>query len=77
LKNHLFKYIDNPCEDCGKIKLNLSNSNIDHILPISSSITIEDVLLLNQLSNLRLICIECNSRKISSDLKYIKKVKGN
>jgi len=39
------------------------NYEIDHIIPISLAKTENDVIRLNQLNNLRLICKNCNRNK--------------
>lgn len=69
LFNHLSKWLDKPCEVCGNKVINLNNSNIDHIIPVCIISSTDDIIKLNQLENLRLICEECNLYKISSDLK--------
>ena len=62
MKNHLGKWLDRPCEDCSK-QLFLENSSIDHIKPLSLAKTEGEIIELNQLSNLRLVCRPCNSKK--------------
>ncbi len=74
LHNHLNPYLDKPCECCLNIILDLKCSNIDHIIPMCTAQTEDDVVRLNQLSNLRLICKKCNSDKISDDLKTKEKL---
>lgn len=63
LCNHLSKYLDKPCKECGVITLNLRTATIDHIVPVSIANGIQDIFELNQINNLRLICKSCNSRK--------------
>jgi 5-methylcytosine-specific restriction endonuclease McrA len=76
LYNHLFPSLGNICQVCKETPLILENSNIDHIIPICLASSEEDVIKLNQLSNLRLICEVCNLAKISSDLR-LKSEKNN
>jgi RNA ligase (TIGR02306 family) len=45
------------------VVINLENSHIDHIVPLAQARTITDVISLNQLNNLRLICSKCNLKK--------------
>ncbi len=63
LCNHLSTYLDKLCQDCGAQVVTLDHFHIDHIIPISTAKTEEDVIRLNQLNNLRLICPECNMKK--------------
>jgi RNA ligase (TIGR02306 family) len=63
LFNYLSQYMDKPCLVCNKVNININNADIDHIIPISSAITYQDIINLNQLSNIRLICHICNIKK--------------
>lgn len=63
LSEHLCYWIDKPCEICGLVEVQLQTSHIDHIIPISTANTEEEIVLLNQLKNLRLICAKCNMKK--------------
>lgn len=72
LFNYLSKYIGQLCEDCKLIIIDKQKCQIDHIIPIGSAKTKEDVIKLNQLNNLRLICSSCNLNKVENDLKIIK-----
>jgi len=63
LYNHLSQYIGKPCEDCKDVVLTIDTHHIDHIIPISVSKTKDDIIKLNQLDNLRLICPTCNMSK--------------
>lgn len=63
--NALKQYLDKPCIICGVVIIDIlsSSSHLDHIIPISVAKTMEDIIRLNQLSNLRLICRTCNIKK--------------
>jgi len=63
LKNKLIKYLQLPCEVCKKKLVIIKNSHIDHIEPTIKGKTFEEIVYLNRLDNLRLICSECNQRK--------------
>lgn len=63
LNYHLSKWLDKPCEICGSTVLKLSNCHIDHIIPISSAETKDQIIELNKLKNLRLLCPFCNLEK--------------
>ena len=63
LADRLLPYLGKPCERCGGIVLTLDNSQIDHIIPLNTAKTREDIIRLNQLDNLRLICGPCNLSK--------------
>lgn len=69
---HLNQYIDKPCDDCKLVIINRQTCCIDHLYPIGSAETIADVISLNQLNNLRLICRQCNLAKIKYDLVIIR-----
>lgn len=49
----------NQCPMC-KISYDVINRDIDHIIPICTAKTIEDINRLFQLSNLTLLCWKCN-----------------
>lgn len=70
LKDHFDKFIGKLCIVCENVQIELNNSNLDHIIPMCSATSEEEVIILNQLNNLRLICVKCNSNKIKDDLKY-------
>ena len=59
--SHFVKYIGNPCEVCNKPYD--GTFQIDHIEPRARAATEQDVLRLNQLDNLRVICRACNLKK--------------
>ncbi len=61
--NHMLSYVNQPCERCKLTIITINNSQIDHIKPVSMAKTELDVIWLNQLSNLRLICTKCNREK--------------
>lgn len=63
LYNHLRKYIGKKCGWCGTEIYNWMNCSIDHIIPLHTAKTKEDVLKLNELSNLRLLHFDCNLKK--------------
>lgn len=63
LFSHLNKFINYPCQVCESIEINIHNSHIDHILPISLGKNKAEIIELNQIKNLRLICVECNLKK--------------
>lgn len=64
--NHIQKYLDKPCESklvCSGILITKTAATLDHIIPISSAQSREDVIRLNQLENIRVICFPCNRKK--------------
>ena len=73
---HLFRWIDKPCIVCEQINIAISNCSIDHIVPLASAIDESDIVRLNQLSNLRLICRKCNAAKVKSDFAVILATRG-
>lgn len=74
LYNHLSVFYTQPCQRCGS-DIDSLNAHMDHILPIGTAKTEEDIIRLNQLGNLRMICSVCNLKKISEDLKVIGEAK--
>lgn len=60
---HLSPFLGKPCQMCKIIILNKANSQIDHIEPLCRAKTKADVIRLNQLINLRIVCKECNRKK--------------
>lgn len=62
LYRHLSSYFGSPCEICG-FMLTMGNAEIDHIVPLYTAKSEEDVWKLNMLDNLRLICGDCNRRR--------------
>lgn len=73
LYEKLSSYISKSCVCCRSKKITLKNSHIDHIIPICSARSKKDIVKLNQLTNLRLICKECNIAKMAQDFKFKKK----
>lgn len=72
---HLSSFLNKPCleqSSCNGIILNVENSHVDHIVPQHIANTLEEIVKINQLSNLRLICSPCNLKKHMS-LKYVPK----
>lgn len=63
LNEHLSKYLNKFCMICCKKTIALDNSHIDHVKPTSLAKTEQEIIELNQLSNLRLICSTCNIKK--------------
>lgn len=63
LRDYLMPYVGEPCVRCGETTIQLDNAHIDHITPIRTAESREDVLRLNALANLRLICALCNLTK--------------
>jgi len=61
--NHMEKYLNKPCERCGKVIITIKNMSIDHIIPSSTAKILDDVIRLNQLDNIRIICPRCNMSK--------------
>ncbi len=61
--NKLSVYLNKLCEDCEKEIINMSNCNLDHIVPSSLASSKKEIILLNQPWNLRLICVKCNLSK--------------
>lgn len=68
LSDKLSPYIGSNCESCSDVIITMKNSHMDHIIPMCSAKSEEDVIKLNQLYNLRLICQGCNLKKIAADL---------
>ena len=62
LHQHLREYLARPCELCG-FMLTMGNTEIDHIVPLYTAVSEEDIWQLNALSNLRMICGDCNRRR--------------
>jgi len=60
LQSHLIPFLGEMCSVCNQQKLTLSNSHIDHIIAMFNAKSDADVIKLNQLANLRLICWRCN-----------------
>lgn len=57
---HLEPYLGKHCEcGCGTI-VELDSCHIDHIIPLLNARTEEELIELNALTNLRLICASCN-----------------
>ncbi len=65
LVNHIEQFVNKNCIACNQVKVILENSHIDHIKPISLASSLEEIIELNQLRNLRLICATCNHKKWS------------
>ena len=63
LESHLNTWLQKPCEVCQKVMIELDTCHIDHIIPLVTAKTESDIVQLNQLSNLRLICAHCNLAK--------------
>jgi len=63
LGQKLLPYLYRPCDRCKNVELTNENSHMDHILPLSLAQTKEEIIYLNQLHNLRLICKTCNLKK--------------
>lgn len=66
LYEHLARYLEKPCKICQKKIITLENSHIDHIKPISLAKTKDEIIELNQLDNLQLLCADCNHKKSDS-----------
>lgn len=60
LLDHLSMFLNKLCCSCGNITITIANSHIDHIIPVKTIKTKEDVVTINSLDNLRLICAKCN-----------------
>lgn len=63
LHEHLVKYLGQPCVCCNIAVVSMESCHLDHKIPICTASSTEDVLQLNRLSNLRLICPKCNMMK--------------
>jgi 5-methylcytosine-specific restriction endonuclease McrA len=63
LREHLSKWLGRPCEICSQVVLTIENCHIEHIKPLALARCDADVVQLNQLANLRLLCKECNKKK--------------
>lgn len=72
---HLAAYLGRPCQCCGAILTEDTLLHLDHIVPAGSARTEEEIIRLNQLENLRLICGSCNLKKVEADLKLIREIK--
>lgn len=62
LRVHLAQQLDKPCVCCGD-SMTLATCHIDHTMPLVTAATLREVLDLNRLDNLRVICAGCNLRK--------------
>ncbi len=63
LWSHLSVYLGTSCEGgCGEI-ISLPICHIDHIIPLAVATTEDEIVALNALSNLRLLCAACNHKK--------------
>ena len=69
LCDHLNQFVDKPCLMCQDTILTWENSHIDHIIPISTATNEDEILELNQLCNLQLLCAPCNVKK-SDNLEF-------
>jgi len=67
LYNTLKVALDKPCTVCKDTIVTVRNSHIDHNIPLLTATSLTDIIKLNQLSNLRLICPPCNLNKIGQD----------
>ena len=63
LHDHLISFLDKPCGWCTIPLMSLTETSIDHIIPICTAKTEAEVISLNQLPNLRLVHKVCNSMK--------------
>lgn len=63
LQDKLLPYLGKPCELCRGVELSLENSEIDHIVPLCTVETLGEIVELNRLENLRLICKPCNQSR--------------
>ena len=61
--HRLLPFLGGPCPECRVVVLTLRSAEIDHIVPLASAQTNDEVLQLNRLDNLRLICRRCNRSK--------------
>ena len=60
LFDHLSPFLGQLCCSCRNITITVANSHIDHIIPVKTIRTKEDIISINSLDNLRLICAKCN-----------------
>ena len=63
---YLSSFLGNPCAariKCNGVLLNHGNCEIDHVFPLSKAKTEQEVIDLNKLENIRLICSSCNRSK--------------
>ena len=51
------------CERCQDVIITFKNYEIDHIIAISLAVSIDEIIQLNQLEYLRLLCSKCNQEK--------------
>jgi 5-methylcytosine-specific restriction endonuclease McrA len=73
LCNKLSSYLGFPCEEARACKgtiITENNNHIDHIEPVAKALTEQDIIRLNQLNNLRLICKSCNLAKGDRPAKF-------
>ena len=75
LREHLSAFMGKACIVCNDTPIVRGSYHIDHIVPVCTATTIEDVIVLNRLENLRLICASCNLRKIADDKRQSKRIK--
>ncbi len=75
LWDHLKTFYNTNCELCGKILITTEKLVIEHKIPIGSASSLEELIKLNQFSNLRLAHKDCNQIKILQDVIYIKEKK--
>ena len=59
------KYINQLCTRCNCVTISEDSKNYecDHIIPICLASTRKEILYLNRLKNIRLICKKCNQEK--------------
>lgn len=63
LRAHLAYYLGRPCVYCGRGTITLQNAHIDHVIPLNTARTIDEMFSLFRLRNLRLIHSHCNLSK--------------
>ena len=63
LCDHLTAFVGRACPLCRDTILTLDNAEIDHVVPLCHARTEADVLRLNALRNLRMLCRPCNQHR--------------
>ena len=73
LQAHLSKFLNTPCEQCKSIIITDTprNYEIEHIIPVGSAECVDELLKLNKIENLRLLCVKCNKEKSHKDKEFI------
>ncbi len=63
IHGYLSQYLGKPCEVCKECEISLDSCHLDHITPVCTANSLQDVIKLSEMVNLRLICPDCNLKK--------------